>query len=361
MIGWVGKQLDAFRGRGESAATVPPMDGALRPNTLLDAAPLVLHVERPDNLAVNAGAVLFSSGTGVLQLSGQTASLLHRFDSEVTCLAVGPDGSIAAGLADGSIRILQNFREIALMALPGGQGIGCWTAMVFRNATTLIACQGSAANSAHDWKHDLMQRGRSGAVWEVSIPSAGFRQLCNGLAFPYGVVALGEDLIVTEAWRHRLIQLSKAGAKPLLSDLPGYPSRIVAAAGRGYWLTIFAPRSPLIEFVLRERGYCERMLQEIEPDYWLAPSLAPPRSFLEPMQGGALRMHSILKPWAPTRSYGLMIRLDDNFRPVASYHSRTDGARHGVTSCLDVGGRLLVASKGGDAIVELQLAEGASP
>ena len=74
------------------------------------------------------------------------------------------------------------------------------------------------------------------------------------------------------------------------------------------------------------------MMREIAPDYWLAPSLAPRPHFLEPLQGGALRMHSRLKPWAPSRSYGLVVRLDASFRPVDSFHSRADGQRHGVTA-----------------------------
>ena len=40
-------------------------------------------------------------------------------------------------------------------------------------------------------------------------------------------------------------------------------------------------------------------------------------------------------------------------RPVASFHSRANGRRHGVTSAVEAGGRVLVASKGGDAILDI--------
>jgi hypothetical protein len=75
------------------------------------------------------------------------------------------------------------------------------------------------------------------------------------------------------------------------------------------------------------------------------------------LQGGAVKHLGIAKPWAPTRSYGLVIRLDAAGSPVASIHSRADGVRHGVTSCLESDNRLLVASKGGELIVSVDLAD----
>jgi hypothetical protein len=179
--------------------------------------------------------------------------------------------------------------------------------------------------------------------------------VADRLAYPFGVVVAGGDLIVSESWRHRLLRLSPGAAPaPALSDLPGYPARIASAAQGGYWLAVFAPRSQLMEFVLRENAFRARMMREIEPDFWIAPSLSPPRNFLEPMQGGALRMHSLLKPWAPTRSYGLVIRLDARLQPIESYHSRADGRRHGVTACAAWGEGALATSKGGDVILRLQ-------
>jgi hypothetical protein len=136
-------------------------------------------------------------------------------------------------------------------------------------------------------------------------------------------------------------------------DLPGYPARLAAASDGGAWLAVFAPRSQLIEFVLREDGYRRRMVSEIDPDYWIAPALANGRSFLEPIQGGALKQMGVLKPWAPSRTYGLIIKLDDHFEPVLSLHSRADGTRHGTTSMLEHLQTLFVASKGGDVVLSI--------
>jgi hypothetical protein len=66
-----------------------------------------------------------------------------------------------------------------------------------------------------------------------------------------------------------------------------------------------------------------------------------------------VRSMGVHKPWAPTRSYGLVVRLDARWQPVSSAHSRAGGQRHGVTGLVEHGGRLLAASQGGDVVVVL--------
>jgi hypothetical protein len=99
------------------------------------------------------------------------------------------------------------------------------------------------------------------------------------------------------------------------------------------------------------------MVSEIDPDYWIAPALANGRSFLEPIQGGALKQMGVLKPWAPSRSYGLVIKLNDDFEPTLSLHSRADGSRHGTASVLEHSETLFVASKGGNVVLGLPVEE----
>jgi hypothetical protein len=62
-----------------------------------------------------------------------------------------------------------------------------------------------------------------------------------------------------------------------------------------------------------------------------------------------------MKPWAPTRSYGLVLALDSDLQPEASAHSRANGSRHGIRNVVERNGELLIASKGGDVIVSLTL------
>ena len=108
---------------------------------------------------------------------------------------------------------------------------------------------------------------------------------------------------------------------------------------------------------MSENRYRRRMIGEIDPDYWVAPCLRAGASPLEPTQQGGVKQLGVLKPWSPNRSYGLVARLDPAYRPTASFHSRANGRRHGVTSCLVVDGRLFFCAKG-DGVVASRTYEG---
>ncbi len=347
MISWVRSRIDTFLGQGDAAVTVPPMDGALSPNTRLDRAALVARMDSPDDIA-QGDATYVSSGNTVYRLAPDgTPEPFHHFAETITCLAARGD-RLAVGQADTIILLHEGCETIV--------SVPCPTALAF-NGDTLIATQGSSRNAPHQWKHDLMQRGSTGAVWQIA-PNAAPKPLATGLAWPNGIAITPIGIVISESWHHRLIRLGTA--QPVLSDLPGYPARL-APARDGWWLALFAPRGQLVEFVLRERRYCTRMMAEIDPDNWLAPAIAPPKSFLEPMMGGALRSHGFAKPWAPSNSYGLLVCLDAHFRPIRSFHSRADGTRHGITAALDLGSHVLVASHGGNALLKLDPTAGDRP
>lgn len=356
MIAAVSRLMDRIRGTGSHSVTTPPMDGALQPNQAIEAADLVASLATPDNLVRIGADVLVSSGRSILRLAAPRTPV-ETFDAPVSTLAAAPDGTLAVGLESGRIVIRGAPHDGTILDTAGGRPLVCPTALAFEYAGTLLVCLGSRKNPPGRWRHDLMQREASGSVWRIRLGGSA-ECLADGLAYPYGILPRGNgQVVVSEAWRRRLVAIG-AGSRPLtvLDDLPGYPSRLVARRDGGAWLAVFAPCSQLIEFVLRERDYCEAMMRDIPEAYWIAPSLAAPRSFLEPMQGGALKQLGMLKPWAPTRSIGLVVALDERFRPAASWHSRADGTRHGVTSCIeDAAGDLLIASKGGDAVLRLDV------
>ncbi|MBN9550241.1 MAG: strictosidine synthase [Alphaproteobacteria bacterium] len=352
---------DRLRGAGAFAVTTPPMDGALQPNQAIEAADLVRAVPAPDNLVRSAQGVRFSSGNAVLRLDGGSQPV-YSFDADITALAASPDGALAIGLESGRILIKGGAHDGLLIETLDGRPLVSPTALAFEDAATLIVCLGSRRNAPARWKRDLMQHGATGSVWRVPLGGKP-ALLADGLAYPNGILLADDSrLIVSESWRSRLLSIGAGGrTNTLLSDLPGYPARMALRAGGGAWLTVFAPRGQLIEFVLGERDYCEEMMRDIEEEFWIAPSLRAPQSFLEPLQGGALKQLGMLKPWAPTRSFGLVLALNAQFRPVASWHSRADGARHGITSCVEDGGNLLITSKGGDALLRLDPAPEALP
>lgn len=327
--------LDIFRGK---AVTIPPLDGAFRPNTALEDAPVLAAMTAPDNLVHWQGEVLASSGATLLRPDG---SVVQSFGSDVTALAVSHSDDLVVALEDGSL-------TVAGQPLPLPPGVACITALAYGADGRLWLANGSATLKPSQWATDLMMKNASGSVW---VFEGGWKKVAGGLAWPYGLLPEGAGVLVSESWRHRVLRLGAGRPQPVLESLPGYPARLVPAAGGGAWLALFAPRNRLIEFVLQETHYRLAMMAEVKPEFWIAPALASGQSFLEPLQCGGIRMMGVHKAWSPTRSQGLVVRLGKDMAPLYSFHSRANGRRHGVTSVLEHQGRLLVAAKGGDCIV----------
>jgi hypothetical protein len=346
--------LDIFRGK---AVTIPPMDGAFRPNTALDAADAVLEIAAPDNLAFDGTHLLFSSGRAVLSLKPGSAKpeQVEQLPAPVTAIAAGPDRAVAIACDDGSI-VIDGGKHADKHLTPASLGnLACPTALAFDGPDHLLVTQGSAKHRASDWAIDLMEKNAGGSLWRVDLATGAARRLAGDLAFPYGILIQGERIVVAESWRHRLVAIPRQGGapQPLLTKLPGYPARLAPAADGGAWLALFAPRNRLIEFVLLEHDYRAAMMREIERPHWIAPALASSASFLEPLQSGGVKTMGIHKPWSPSRSYGLVVRLDAALQPAASFHSRANGRRHGITSVIEAGGQVLATSQGGNAILAI--------
>jgi hypothetical protein len=356
------RSLDRFLGRGDASIAIPPMDGALKPNSAIDEAEHLFSRNRPDNLIVTSDGLLFSSDRELLRADPDGLSVTPVAQCEGDILAT-------ASAADGTIAIFDQARGLSLLNAQTGSKThldlprlprASVTAAAFRDPQRLIVCVGSARNTAANWQRDLLESEAAGSVWSIDIRSGGMTPIAENLRYPAGclVLADGRSALISESWTNRLLRFDLDSAKkptPVLTALPGYPSRLAPRAAGGAWLCLFAPRNQLVEFVRREPGYRRAMMAEVPKEFWIAPALASGKSFSEPMQGGALKQMGILKPWAPTRSYGLVVVLNDDYTPVDSFHSRTGGKRHGLTSVAELGSKLIVASKGGDEILAIEL------
>ena len=357
------KLVDYIRGGGDYSISVPPFDGALRPNERIEQGRILASVPAPDNLVATPDGVVFSSGHSLLACrqvaAGFNVATLEQYPTAVTALAAFGD-TLAVGLDSGGVTLRGGIHDGRTFAAFDEQRLNCPVALAFEESGSLLVANGSARHGASRWKHDLLERGASGSVWRVALASGHATRLAHQLAFPYGLLPLSDgSLLVAESWRHRIIRLGRDGRlDPVLQDLAAYPARLTRCASGGTWVAMFAPRRRLVEFVLREPAYRERMMTEIPSDCWIAPSLAPMTSFLEPLQGGTLKVLARLKPWAPSRSYGLIVRLDANHRPVESLHSRGDGTRHGIRSVLETNTGLLAASAGANALVLMERTNG---
>jgi len=360
---------DRLLGRGDASITVPVFDGALKSNNLLEEAATFATLESPEDLATDGRSLFVADGGSVLRYEpgnapspgqadlGAAASVVHSGAPAVTALACLRDGGLAIALDGRELRIVGGPHDGRRWEAVGGAKLKAVNAIGVAPDGRLLVTDGSLDHPVAHWRHDLMGLGHSGRLFELDPASGEARLLASGLAYAFGACAAGAETWVSESWSHRV--RAYAGGKrgrAVTDSLPGYPSRISPAAGGGFWLTCFVLRTQLVEFVLREHAYRKRMLAEIEPQHWIAPALNSGNTFLEPMQGAQLKMMGVVKPWAPPRSYGLVIRLTEQGLVRYSLHSRFDGKHHGVVAAVECAGDLFVLAKGCRKILRLSVA-----
>ena len=339
--------LDIFRGK---AVTIPPMDGAFRPNTVLDDADVMSHLSEPDNLAVLKGEVIASSGNAIYCLNkGAEPKLLRSFEAPITALAVSHDDRLAVALETGQLYV--EGEPVHLL-----EEVKAITALAYSYDGALWLANGSKDHLCSDWAADLMSKKSCGSIWVRQTPSVPFEKVADGLAYPYGLCPLsGGRVVFSESWRHRVMQIdADKNLSVLIDQIPGYPARIMPTSDGGAVLSVFAPRNRLVELVLQEKHYRYDMMTTVPRDYWVAPALYSNRSFLEPLQCGGIRTMGVYKAWAPARSYGMVVRLGKAMNPISSMHSRANGNRHGVCSAIEHNGSIIVASKGGDVLLDIE-------
>lgn len=357
MLSAVRQLRDRFFGHGDASVAIPVFDGPLKPNNTLEEAEVFFESEGLEDLIHGEDGVLHAAcGRHLLRIDGagkassmveleQPIQAIARFGGGFA-LATSAGVSFHGGSVDGKV-----------LDAVDGEPLICVNALWATGNGTLLLSQGSRCNPYEQWSRDLLGRGETGRVIEHDPSADTTRVLASGLGFSFGVCSEARRVLFSEGWRHRIVALDGDGREVVVSALPSYPGRISSAKGGGYWVSSFAARTQLVEFVLREDEYREEMMRTVEPRHWVAPALSSGADFLEPLQIGGVRQMGILKPWAPPRSYGLVIRYDAGWHPLYSFHSRVGGRHHGIVAASECHGSLYVLSKGAGRILRVSLTD----
>ena len=233
----------------------------------------------------------------------------------------------------------------------------CLTGVAAAPDGTIFMTDGTTAYAADDWCRDLMARNHLGRLLACGPGLEAPRLLLRDLYYPNGLAVAGSDLWYSESWNHRVSRTTIEGGgigrpRVVIGNLAGYPARLGPAVHGGeFWLALFAVRTHLVEFVLREDDYRDEMIRTMPPSLWVAPALSTSNHCHEPMQFGSIKALGIEKPWAPPRSYGLVVRFDEHGEPLESLHSRVGGRYHGITAVRHVAQGLVIVSKGSGCVL----------
>ncbi|NEW26633.1 hypothetical protein [Nocardia cyriacigeorgica] len=327
--------------------SVPPFEAGLRPNRRLDEGAVLLPEDEyePDDLILRgSGEVVFSSGNSVFRLVDGAVAPLVTLGGQVGSLVEAGDSVIAAVDGVGLVAIDAMGRARDLCTDPAVAS--CVTDLAVLPDGALLCAIGSCAVT--DWAAALVADDRSGRI--VRIDGARAQVVAEGLAWPAGIESDGDTgVVVSLSFDHRLERRSVASlgapGQPMGANLPVYPGRIRETAD-GWWVAAPYARNRFTELLLDEPEVLREMTATIPAEQWFVPRLRCENPYTDTLQLGQLRVHGVIKPWAPARSYGLAFRVDSRGRITESVHSRADGDRHGVTGVASRDGRILVAARG---------------
>lgn len=359
MFNALSAKVGALFNRQGAGFTVPILDGAYRPNNLIEQAAIYGEHAELEDITLGPGGELYAAcGTSVMQVSESgDFTPVATFDHVVTALAYMPAGTLAVAFGTNVI-VAPGTANQKIIDSADGKPFVAVNALQANMDGSLLICDGSETCPYGEWSRDLLEKGKTGRLVRYDHVSGKTATMAPGLAYAFGAhVDTQNRVLVSESWRHQVSAVNEGRTTPAIVGLPGYPSRMAPAEGGGFWLSLFATRTLLMEFILRETDYRQEMMRTMEPEYWVAPALSSGKDFREPLQGGGVKQMGILKPWAPPRSYGLVVRYDADLMPLFSLHSRAGGENHGIVAIVERGDDLFLASKGSGRLLRLSLSE----
>jgi sugar lactone lactonase YvrE len=351
-----------FRDRDQHA--IPVMDGNLSPNDVLDQCQVLRSFDAmPDDVVIdNNGDLFVSAGHDILKYSphqGGEWETIATLPNDATGLDMHPDGRLLVCISGEGLAAISTNGEIEWLRTSEGVALLCPMAVTAASDGTIYVAEGSATNVPNHWVQDLMQGNASGRLVRCEPDLTNAITIRSNLAYPHGLTMTDDEqsLIFSESWAHTISRCDRDGGhvEKLVRNLPGYPAQLASDGAGGYWLSLFAVRTHLVELVLSDRNFKSQMMAEIEPKFWISPSLRATGNYMEPLQGGGIKKLGIIKPWAPPRSYGLVVHVDKNGEIIEGLHSRVGGGCHGVTSARPYGDDVFIVSKGHRKLVKHEL------
>ena len=332
------------------------LDGPLLPNDAIEGAQ-AMKLDAPDDLVVcRDGTLAVASGNSVLRVDGEgkAAKPYAAFANKVTALCVGAGETIHAAVESEGIYKLPPSGEAVLLS-SASQLTGAITACCATADGTLLATRASTVTGQYPYTHELFSARGSGQLLAVA-PDGSCKVLVEGLRGPHGVAQMASgEIAIAETWDAAVRVLEVSGRqRTALAQFAGYPGRLKPLASGGYLMTCLSRRDPLVDFIRTEKAFAQAMMREIDPKYWVSPRLESAIDVHLPAQSGAARLFGEIKPWAPSLSYGLVVEVDANFVPFASYHSRANGVRHGIVGAVEWNRRIAAVSKATGELLFMQ-------
>lgn len=247
------------------ATTPPPLTGPWSPvDTRLDGAELLPVPEGhgPEDVAVGPEGHVFA-GTAEGRIwrwrpdarAGDVPEPFADTGGRPLGIEVDPrDASLVVCDAyRGLLRLAGDGTVTGLTHRAGGSRILlCNNAAVARDGTVYFTDSSSRFPLSH-WRRDLLEHRPNGRVLAYDPASGRTDVVADGFYFPNGVALTPDEdaLMLCETAAHRLVRLSLPdGAVRVLTDLPAYPDNMSPVGDGTYWIALPSPRVAVAERLL---------------------------------------------------------------------------------------------------------------
>ena len=243
--------------------------GVFAPNTDFEAAErldLPEGAEGPEDVAVDSLGRLYGGladgrivrlapdGTGLETLADTGGRPLGlAFDSAGTLLIADAFEGLLALAPDGTLS--------TLATEAGGRPFGFTDDVDVGPDGTLYFSDASDRFSQAEYTLDVIESRPHGRLLAYDPATRQTRTLLDSLYFANGVAVSrdGAFVLVNETTRYRVLRYwlrgPRAGTSEVFLDaLPGFPDGIAAAEDGRFWLTLIAPRSPLVDALAPHPG-----------------------------------------------------------------------------------------------------------
>jgi sugar lactone lactonase YvrE len=247
------------------ATTPPPLTGPWAPDdTGLDDSELLAlpHGHGPEDVAVGPEGHIYA-GTAEGHIwrwepdarAGATPTLFADTGGRPLGIEVDPrDGALVVCDAyRGLLRIAGDGAITDLTHRAGDSRILlCNNAAVAGDGTVYFTDSSNRFPLSH-WRRDLLEHRPNGRVLAYHPATGRTDVVAEGFHFPNGVALTPEEdaLLLCETVAHRLLRLSLPdGAVRVLDDLPAYPDNMSSVGDGTYWVALASPRVAVAERLL---------------------------------------------------------------------------------------------------------------
>ena len=212
MIGAIQEFANRFLGRGDAAIAVPTFDGALKPNQKLEQAETILECDAPEDLATD--------GRSICLADGDEASPIRRGPGDGSAPVRPADLGACLSALTAALAVALAGKEVQVFSEPSAAkphavfstGLNAVNALAPAPDGTLVATDGSATYGVEDWARDLLESRRTGRLLALDPATGAAKTLASGLGFAFGARATGDEVLVSESWKHRLIAVARDGS-----------------------------------------------------------------------------------------------------------------------------------------------------